>query len=53
MNKIFTAVIMCLVIVYVAEAGIRCSIGVDFACSLSCKVLGQSGGTCDNEDECW
>jgi len=39
-------------IVAVTQAGFRCSIG-DFACTASCVVLGQSSGTCDNDNECW
>jgi len=52
MNQI-SILIVCLSLAYVAEAGIRCSIGGDTACSLGCKVLGQSGGTCDDDNKCW
>ena len=52
MNK-FSIIIVCLSLAYIAEAGIRCSIGGDTACSLGCKVLGQSGGTCDDDNKCW
>ena len=51
MNQ-FSILIVCLSLAYVAEAGIRCSIGGDTACSLGCKVLGQSGGTCDDDNKC-
>ena len=52
MNQL-SVIIVCLSLAYVAEAGIRCSIGGDTACSLGCKVLGQSGGTCDDDKKCW
>ena len=52
MNQI-SILIVCLSLAYVAEAGIRCSIGGDTACSLGCKVIGQSGGTCDDDNKCW
>ena len=31
---------------------LRCFFG-DWACDAGCKVLGQSTGTCDDEDKCW
>ena len=48
----FTIIFLTLSFVYLSEAGFRCFFG-DSACSLGCKVLGQSGGTCDNDNKCW
>ena len=51
MNK-FAILLICLSFVCVSEAGFRCFFG-DWACDAGCKVLGQSTGTCDDEDKCW
>ena len=51
--KKFLLVVLLLVIVSKSEAGIRCTIGGDKGCSAGCVLLGQTSGTCDDDDECW
>ena len=48
----FAVIFVTLSLAYVSEAGFRCFFG-DSACSLGCNILGQSDGTCDNDNKCW
>jgi len=50
--KVLFLTIICLSIFVQSEAGFRCFFG-DWACSAGCKALGQSSGTCDDDDKCW
>jgi len=50
MNK-FSIFIICLSLIYVTEAGIRCSLG-QWACDASCAGTLRSHGICDDDGEC-
>merc|ERR1711893_375515 len=50
--KVLLLAIIGLSLVSFSEAGFRCFFG-DWACSAGCKALGQSSGTCDDDDVCW
>jgi len=52
MNKFLLAILL-FGIVSQIEAGFRCSLGGDTVCSAGCVVLGQTSGTCDDDNECW
>ena len=32
--------------------GIRCNVGGDNTCKYSCKLIGHTGGTCDQDFNC-
>merc|ERR1712096_85330 len=51
MTKLTMLLTLMLLLVCV-KSGFRCSLG-EFACSASCKVLGQSEGTCKDDGECF
>eukprot|EP00092_Neocalanus_flemingeri_P021585 GFUD01023413.1.p1 GENE.GFUD01023413.1~~GFUD01023413.1.p1 ORF type:complete len:146 (+),score=13.75 GFUD01023413.1:84-521(+) len=51
MSKPNTLLTLLMLLVCV-KAGFRCSLG-ESVCSASCKVLGQSGGTCHQDGECF
>merc|ERR1712130_503779 len=43
-------VLLCLI--SIANAGFRCKLGGNVACTTSCVALGQTSGVCDQEDDC-
>merc|ERR1712130_256506 len=43
-------VLLCLT--SIANAGFRCKLGGNVACTTSCVALGQTSGVCDQEDDC-
>merc|ERR1712024_380665 len=50
--KATLALLLVLCGIGLSEAGFRCTFG-DWACKAGCKVLGQSSGTCDDQNKCW
>merc|ERR1711893_240917 len=51
-NLIMRAVLLISCLVTLSNAGLRCRLGGNVACTASCVALGQTSGVCDEENDC-